>query len=303
MGEESLGTSSLRQEEEQVRAHSKGFKKELRLGDLVLTQIAFVVGSSWVGTAAKLGSAQAVYWLLAIALFYFPLAAVIIYLNRIMPLEGGLYQWAKFGFNDFTGFIVAWNLWLLGIVVMAGVGLVIATNLSYAIGPSAAWMPSNRIFVSALNGALIAALILVTIRGLSLGKWVHNAGAILLLGTYAALVALPFIARAAGKLPEYHPIAWALPAASLFSLNIFSKMALGALSGFEYVAILAGETRAPVKNISRSVIIAAPIIALMFILGTSSVMAFVDFDHLDLIGPVPQALSIGARAFGGAGTA
>jgi amino acid transporter len=78
-------------------------------------------------------------------------------------------------------------------------------------------------------------------------------------------------------------------------------MALGALSGFEYVAILAGETRAPVKNIGRSVIIAAPIIALMFILGTSSVMTYTGFADLDLIGPVPQALSAGARAFG-AGT-
>jgi glutamate:GABA antiporter len=75
-------------------------------------------------------------------------------------------------------------------------------------------------------------------------------------------------------------------------------MALGALSGFEYVAILAGETRAPVKNIGRSVIIAAPIIALMFILGTSSVMTYTRFADLDLIGPVPQALSAGARAFG-----
>ena len=75
-------------------------------------------------------------------------------------------------------------------------------------------------------------------------------------------------------------------------------MALGALSGFEYVAILAGETRSPVRNIGRSVIIAAPIIALMFILGTSSVMAYVKFGDIDLIGPVPQALTIGAREFG-----
>ena len=289
------------EEEHRVKAHSDAFKKELGLRDLVLTQIVFVVGTSWVGTAAKLGPSQTAYWLFAILLFYLPIAAVIIYLNRIMPLEGGLYQWAKLGFNEFTGFIVAWNLWLLGISVMAGTGLVIATNLSYALGPVAAWLPASRPFVSALNGVLFAVLILVTIRGLSIGKWVHNVGGILLLITYGALVALPFIAHAAGKLPVYHPIVWALPPVSLFSLNIFSKMALGALSGFEYVAILAGETRAPVKNIGRSVIIAAPIIALMFILGTSSVMTYTDFADLDLIGPVPQALSAGARAFG-AGT-
>lgn len=301
MSDDSRTTDVFQREEKRVEAQSAVFKKELGLRDLVLTQVVFVVGTSWVGTAAKLGPSQTVYWLLAILLFYLPIAAVIIYLNRIMPLEGGLYQWAKFGFNEFTGFIVAWNLWLLGIAVMAGTGLVVAINLSYALGPAAAWLPASQTFVAALNGALVAALILVTIRGLSLGKWVHNAGAILLLVTYGALIALPFVARATGKLPEYRPIEWALPAASLFSLNIFSKMAIGALSGFEYVAILAGETRAPAKNIGRSVLIAAPIIAVMFILGTSSVMAYVKFSDLDLIGPVPQALNAGARMFGAGG--
>jgi len=53
----------------EVRAHSAELKRELRLGDLVLTQVMFVVGSGWVGTAAKLGHAQVVYWLLAVALF------------------------------------------------------------------------------------------------------------------------------------------------------------------------------------------------------------------------------------------
>ena len=53
-----------------------------------------------------------VFWLIAIALFYLPSAAVAVWLNRAMPLEGGLYQWAKLGFNEFFGFIVAWNLWL-----------------------------------------------------------------------------------------------------------------------------------------------------------------------------------------------
>jgi amino acid transporter len=293
---------SLGAEEARVVAQSAVFKRELGLWDLVLTQIVFVVGSSWVGTAAKLGPSQSVYWLLAIILFYLPLAAVVIFLNRLMPLEGGLYQWAKFGFNEFTGFIVGWNLWLLGISVMAGTGLVIATNLFYAIGPAAAWLPGNRIFVGALNGALVAAMILVTIRGLSLGKWVHNVGGILLLATYGALILLPFVARAAGKLPHYRPIEFTLPPPTLFSLNIFSKISLGALAGFEYVAILAGESRVPEKNIARSVVIAAPVIALMFILGTSSVMAFTGFNELDLIGPVPQALRAGVNAFGIAGS-
>src|SRR5258705_6856907 len=99
----------LRHEEDAVNAHSKFLKKELGLGDLVLTQILFIVGLPWVGVAAKLGPSHVVFWLMAMVLFYLPSAVVVIHLNRLMPLEGGLYQWAKLGFNELTGFLVAWN--------------------------------------------------------------------------------------------------------------------------------------------------------------------------------------------------
>src|SRR5258707_10630869 len=82
-----------------------------------------------------------------------------------------------------------------------------------------------------------------------------------------------------------------------YCFNIFSKLAVGALSGFEYVAILAGETRAPARDIGRSVLIASPVIALAFILGTSSVLTFVGNNPIDLIGPVPQTLRLGLSSF------
>src|SRR6476619_7780415 len=105
--------TELQRAEQNVETRSESLKKPLGLFDLVLTQILFIVGSSWVGAAAKLGQSHLFFWLLAILLFYIPQAAVVIYLNRLMPLEGGIYQWAKIRFNEFTGFIVAWNVWLL----------------------------------------------------------------------------------------------------------------------------------------------------------------------------------------------
>ncbi|PYS93903.1 MAG: amino acid permease [Acidobacteria bacterium] len=297
---ETNNATELLRAEQRVEAQSAVFRKELGLRDLVLTQIVFVVGSAWVGTAAKLGAQQLVFWLLAMLLFYLPLAAVVIYLNRLMPLEGGLYQWAKFGFNEFAGFMVAWNLWLLGISVMSFIGLVVTTNLSYAL--DAPWMAESKWLITLVSCLLVCVLVAASLRGLALGKWVHNAGGVMLLATFATLIALPFISHARGTRAEYHPFAFALPALTLvslkFSLNIFSKLAVGALSGFEYVAILAGECRAPVRNIGRSVLIATPIIALMFILGTSAVLAFVRPADVDLVGPIPQVLSLGFRSFG-----
>ena len=84
-----------------------GLRKELGLGDLVMAQVLCVVGSTWVGIAAKLGRAHVAFWLGAMVLYYVPLAVVVIYLNRMMPLEGGLYQWPKSGFGEMAGFLTA----------------------------------------------------------------------------------------------------------------------------------------------------------------------------------------------------
>ena len=69
-----------------------GLKRELGLWDLIFTQILFIVGLGWVGTAAKLGSSHVTFWLLAVVLFYLPSAVVVIHLSRRMPFEGNLYE-------------------------------------------------------------------------------------------------------------------------------------------------------------------------------------------------------------------
>jgi amino acid transporter len=288
--------------ERDVEARSAIFKKELGLFDLVLTQVVFVVGTFWVGWAGRLGHEQNVFWILAIITFYLPLAAAVIFLNRLMPLEGGLYQWSKLAFNDFVAFMVGWNLWVFAISILAGVGLVVTTNISYAIGPSAAWMKDNPKTITLISFMLVTAMVIAALRGLALGKWVHNVGGLVHLITFAILILLPLLAVSRVIAGEYRPFAIQFPTFTTYNINVASKLALGALTGFEYIAILAGETRAPARNIGRSVVIATPIIALMFILGTSSVLAFVPRDHIDLIGPIPQVLSIGFESLGWVGT-
>ncbi len=273
-------------------------RRELGLSDLVFTQVLFIVGLPWVGVAAKQGNAHIVYWLLAMAFFYVPSAAVVIYLNTLMPLEGGLYQWAKRGFNELVGFLVAWNLWLFAILNTSETGIQVTQYLVYVMGPSGRAVAESPIVTAAASAAIFAALILLAVRGLSVGKWVHKAGGALMLLTFAALILLPWVNVATGTVASFHPLATAAPVVSVMSLNIFGKMGFGALGGFEYVAIHAGECRNPVRTIARSVLVAAPMIAAMFILGTSSVLAFIPIDDVDLIAPIPQVLSVGFRPLG-----
>ena len=55
-------------------------------------------------------------------------------------------------------------------------GMFVTTNISYAIGDSAAWMPHSKWCVSLVSCAMVAGLGWIAVRGLSLGKWVHNIG-------------------------------------------------------------------------------------------------------------------------------
>jgi amino acid transporter len=95
---------------------------------------------------------------------------------------------------------------------------------------------------------------------------------------------------------EWHPLRAHAPPANLFSLNILAKMGFGAFSGFEYVAIFAGEARGAVQSMRRSAWIASPIVVVMFVLGTGGVLAFSQPDDIDLIAPLPQAVASGTRA-------
>jgi amino acid transporter len=284
--------------EPSVEAHSAELRKDLGVADLTLTQVLFIIGLPWVGVAAKQGPAHVLLWLAAIVFFYLPSAAVVIHLNRAMPLEGGLYQWAKLGFNELTGFLVAWNLWLFAILNTSETGLQVTQYAQYAFGAAGERFAANPWFVTLVNLVLLSALVVLTVRGLSVGKWVHKSGGVLMLTTFAMLLLLPWLNLAHGTIPTFHPLATALPVMSLLSLNIAAKMGFGALGGFEYVAIHAGECRNPARTIARSVVFAAPIIGLMFILGTSSVLALVPIEQIDLIAPIPQVLSVGFGALG-----
>jgi glutamate:GABA antiporter len=291
---------SLKAAEAAVQAHGASLRRELGIADLVFAQILIIIVPEFYGTAVKAGNAHVVLWLLAILLFFIPHAFVVAYLNRLMPLEGGLYEWARLGFSDRVGFLTAWNIWLLQTVQVSQIALVTTTYISYAM-PSTAWIATSQPALVATSVVLIALMMHVARLGLGIGKWVSNAGSIVTVFILTVLIVSPYFHVWRGRLPAYHPLPLVLPPMTLLSFSIFSKMTFGALSGFETVAIFAGESRSPARNIARSILFTAPIIAILYILGTSAILAFVSPDAIDVIGPIPQALRSGFSGFSEAG--
>ncbi|HEV2575869.1 MAG TPA: APC family permease [Acidobacteriaceae bacterium] len=277
-------------------------RRQLRLRDLVLAQVLTVVGSSWVGLAAGLGRAQTLVWLLALVSFYLPMAVAVFYLNRSMPLEGGLYVWARRAFGDALGFMTAWNIWLYALSSIATILFQIPSEMSYMIGPSAASLPESHTFVYSLLGVIVALLAWTAVRGLSLGKWIHNVSGASMILAFALLIFAPFWALLHGHPVHFAPFTFALPHSDKESLALIGQI-LFASSGLEYIAILAGETHSPARDIGRSVVIATPIVFAMFMLGTGSVLAFHNANPsvaINFVAPIPQTLRL---AFAGSNAA
>src|SRR5579863_8076293 len=275
-------------------------RRQLGLGDLVLAQVLCVVGSSWVGVAAGLGRAQVLFWLGAMLAFYLPMAASVIGLNREMPLEGGLYVWAHRAFGKLGAFLTAWNILIYAIAVTAAILYAVPSEISYLIGPSAAWLPENRLISLAIVTATVAGVTLAATLGLDVGKWVQNIGGIAILAVFAVLILLPLWGLARQQPIHWSPLSFAAPPRDLRTMALFGQIMFGGLCGLEYVAILAGESRQPARTIGQSVWIASPIICAMFILGTSTVVAYVPQNSIDFIAPIPQAMR---AALGQAGVA
>ncbi|HEY6129537.1 MAG TPA: APC family permease [Candidatus Acidoferrum sp.] len=267
--------------------------KQLGLRDLILACVLMVVIPDFFGTAVKAGPASTFLWILALAFFFMPQALVVNHLNQKLPLEGGLYEWARAAFGDLVGFLVAWNLWVYVVLYSATIGLVTTNYLSYVLRPEHSWIATNRRALFLVTAVVIAGLMLIAHLGLRVGKWVTNAGSFLTVLTILVLAGLPFLRHTQGTLAEYHPLRITLPPMTLFTFSVFSKMTFGALCGLEYAAIFSGESLNPVRHFPRAILFSVPIVALLYIFGTSAILAFVPPDSVDLIGPIPQALQLG----------
>jgi amino acid transporter len=279
-------------------------KKELRLRDLVQMQILLVVGVTWIGIAAHQGGTHILYWLAAIVTFFLPSAAVVGFCVKIWPQEGGVYQWTRHAFGPFAGFMSAWNFAIWALLTVAPLGLQIATSLSYALGPRFSWMAESHNLSTALNIGLFAVILLICVPGFGIGKYVSHFGtAVMVLVNVVLAVLIFYHPHTSPAHPHVNPqpvVSFGLSAGmlSVLSLNLFSKMAFNALTGLEQIAVFAGETRDAARAVLRSAWLAAPLIAIIFILGTVSLLTYIPAQAVDLVGPVPQVL---AAAFGGGG--
>jgi amino acid transporter len=261
--------------------------------DVLLFNIATVLGPRWIAAAAHNGTSSISLWVLVAVLFFIPMAMVINELSSRYPEEGGLYVWAKEAFGDFHGFVAGWTYWIYTVFYFPGLLLASAAMSGYAAGSAGAALAQDRTFLLAGSFVLLAVAVILNIIGLNVGKWLQNAGGV---GTYLPLLILVAIAGALwfkqGSVTHF-TMANMMPQWNWDTVNFWSQIAF-AFTGLELVSAMSAEVRDPRRTLPRAVLSSGALIAAIYIVGTFAVLALIPDAQVDPKSGVFQAISMGS---------
>lgn len=247
--------------------------------DVLLFNIAAVLGPRWIAAAAHNGSSSISLWILAALLFFLPTALIIIELSTRFPAEGGLYVWSKEAFGDFHGFVAGWSYWVYTFFYFPGL-LTASVAMSVFIAPRFGYLSGSKNYLFWASLGLLAVAVVLNIVGLNIGKWLQNAGGV---GTYLPLLMLLGIG---GYIVFHHGSAtqfsWksSLPVWNLDTVNFWSTIAF-AFTGMELVCAMSEEVREPRKTFPRAIYASGALIAVIYIIGTIALLALLPAATVD----------------------
>jgi glutamate:GABA antiporter len=270
-------------------------RKTMGFWDVLLFNIATVLGPRWIAAAGHNGTSSISLWVIAAVFFFVPGALVINELSSRFPEEGGLYAWSREAFGPFHGFVAGWTYWIYTFFYFPGLLLASASMAAYVLGGRGSALAGDRSFQLSVSIGILLIAVLLNIVGLNIGKWLQNAGGV---GTYLPLVMLVGIAAVVvwrNGSATHFTLANMMPSWTLDTVNFWSQIAF-AFTGLELVSAMSEEVRDPRRTLPRAVYGAGALIAFMYIAGTVAVLALQPAESIDVESGVFSAITLGSTA-------
>jgi glutamate:GABA antiporter len=239
--------------------------------DLLLFYLVTGFTVRWIGSAAAAGPSAVVIWLIACLAFYIPLMFTVLELSSRYPDEGGCYVWSKRAFGDFAGFITGWTYWSCNLPYFPGLFYFSAAAALFMGGPEWRQFAESPLYFIVFSLVALALASGLNIRGLGVGKWLHNLGAIGVWIPGLFLLALGLVAWHRFGSATSFTAASLLPSTRLKDIIFWSTIAFS-LSGLESASMLGGEIQNPRRNIPRALLIAGVLITALYVLGTVAML-------------------------------
>ncbi len=239
---------------------------------LMFVSLGSIIGSGWLlgalNAAEVAGPASVLSWILA-AFMLSLLALTYAELGATYPVAGGCGRFPYYSHGPITGFIAGWAAWLQAVFIapieviaaITYVNSVSWVNEHFPMVNSDALLTPRGLVVAIIMMVLFTAMNLAGAQFLSESNtWVviwKTAVPLLAIGVVASLQFHPGNFTAGGGFMPYgfHGVFAALTGGVVF-----------ALQGFEQAVQLAGEARNPRKDLSRAILVAMGIGALLYTL-------------------------------------
>src|SRR6266699_1745744 len=268
--------------------------RALKLRDLVLFNLVAVLGLRHLGTTAKFGPGSLLMWLIAAVFFFIPQGLAVMELSSRFTKEGGIYFWTKRALGEGHGFLCGWCYWINNVLYYPNLLISAAVIATFIFEKSDSALSDRWAFVLPVTLGARWIAVLINIVGLGTGKWLQNAGGIgtyvpgliiILLGVYGAMTGPPAneISLATLKLDLNN-----FPA-----LNLLASIAF-AFAGLELASTMGDEVENPRRNLPHSIFISAPLIAVVYIVGTAAVLWRLPNKDVNIVSGFLQAIKTGA---------
>lgn len=267
-------------------------RRELGLFDLTLLLVVAVVNVNILPRIAGEGWRSLSLWVLAFFLFLIPQGLAVSQFSKRFPGEGGIYIWTREMFGDFHAFISGWCYWTNNLFYFPSVLFILIGVLVYAGGAESAYLGENNNFIAAGSLGFLWLITFLHIRGLGVGKWLNNIGAIGTWFAFAILVAAGMIMlqRTGGpatpvRLHELLPSFTDYGGFSAFSIVMYS------LVGLELGSVMGDEIKSPEKIVGRAAFWGATISILLYIIGTAALLIAIPAGEVGAVQGMMQAVT------------
>jgi len=259
---------------EQSGSRAGHLRRDVGFYGLMFVSLGSIIGSGWLlgalNAAEVAGPASVLSWVLAAAMLTL-LALVYAELGAAYPVAGAGARFPYYSHGPIAGFTAGWASWLQAVFiapieVLAAITYVNSVgwvnmhfNMINKVGPSAGLLNGPGLVVA------VILMILFTAMNLAGAKFLSDSNAIVVIWkTAVPVVAVVYVAYLQFNPENFHAGGGFMP----FGVHgVFAALTGGvvfALQGFEQAAQLAGEARDPKRDLSRAIITAMAIGAVLY---------------------------------------
>jgi amino acid transporter len=269
---------------------SSGLNRSVGFYGLMFVSLGSIIGSGWLlgalNAAKVAGPASILSWVLAAAMLSL-LAITYAELGATYPVAGGAARFPYYSHGPVAGFIAGWAGWLQAVFVPAIEVLAVITYLN-----SVSWFNQHFNMITRegdaaglLNGTGLAVavvlMLLFTTVNLASAKFLSDSNvAIVIWKTIVPVLAIAVVAKLQFNISNFHAGGGFMP----FGFHgVFAALTGGvvfALQGFEQAVQLGGEARNPKRDVSRAILMAMAIGALLYSLLQVVMIAGLNPGHL-----------------------